>query len=120
MFQKRLNELLKINNMFQSDLGKYVGYTPQAIGKWCRGETEPDLKTLIKIANFFNVSVDYLIGNDNKFSKNNIKIENIEKEVLRKALVNAGYMKNNEDISEKELNRLMEFVVNNKKFIEKK
>ena len=116
MFQERLNFLLKDNNMFQSDLAKYVGYTTQAISRWCRGETEPDLNSLIKIANFFDVSTDYLLGNEKK-KEDNEKIKNIEKEALRKVLVNNGYMKNNEDLTDEELKNLMEFVKTNKKYI---
>ena len=116
MFQQRLNELLKINNMFKSDLGKNIGYTPQAVSKWCRGENEPDFKTLVMIANFFNVSTDYLLGNDSKTTKD-FSIKNIEQESLKKALQKAGYMKSTEDLTDEELDKLMKFVVNNKDFL---
>ena len=113
MFPERLTELLKDNNMYQNDLAQHVGYTTQAISRWCRGETEPDLKTLKKIANFFNVSIDYLVGNEK--SANNDIVQ--EKNALKKALIEAGYMKENEDLSKEELERLMKFVKNNKEFI---
>lgn len=119
MFQQRLNELLKINNMFQTDLGKNIGYTPQAVGKWCRGENEPDFRTLIRIANFFNVSTDYLLGNDNKVT-NDDNIKNIELEALKKMLQKAGYMKNTDDLTDEELDRLMKFIGANKDFIKGK
>lgn len=117
MFQERLNKLLKDNNMFQTDLSKYVGYSSQAVSKWCRGDSEPDLNSLIKIANFFNVTTDYLLGIDSKENKSNTNLKDLEKEALRKTLVNAGYMKNNEDLSNEELKNLIKFVKNNKEFI---
>lgn len=36
--------------------------TRQAIGKWIVGESVPDVLTLIKIAEYFEVSTDYLLG----------------------------------------------------------
>ena len=115
MFPERLSELLKINHIYQTELAQHVGYTTQAISRWCRGETEPDLKTLTKIANYFNVSVDFLLGNEKNVTK--IEQEIKEKIALKKVLVNAGYMKDDEDLTDEELERLMKFVKNNKDFI---
>lgn len=117
MFKERLSELLNNNKMFQKDLASYIGYTVQAVNRWCKGETEPDLRTLVKIANFFDVSVDYLLGNDIKIIESDTELRDIEKVGLRKALVNAGYMKNSEDLTDEELERLMKFVKQNKDFI---
>lgn len=115
MFQERLNKLLKDNNLFQSDLAEYVGYTTQAISRWCRGETEPDLNSLVKIANFFNVSTDYLTGKNDILTEAERELK--EKIILKNTLVNAGYMKNSEDLSKEELKKLIEFIKINKKYI---
>lgn len=115
MIAKKLNQLLNINNLNQTDLANHLGLSSQGVGRWCRGETRPDYDYLIKIANFFGVSTDYLLGNEKQAEK--IKEELREKEALKKALINAGYMKENEDLSDKELERLMKFVSQNKEFI---
>ena len=37
------------------------------IGKYERGEKEPSIRTLVEIADFFEVSTDYLLGRQNFF-----------------------------------------------------
>ena len=46
----------------QKQLADIVNLTQQAIGKWEKGLAEPDSKALAALADFFNVSVDYLLG----------------------------------------------------------
>lgn len=63
--------LRKQNKMSQSDLARHLFVTPQAISRWERGETEPDVETLKKLAELFNVSIEELIyGPTSKLSKN--------------------------------------------------
>jgi len=44
------------------NLSDYLDISFQAISKWERGETYPDITLLPKIASYYNVSVDYLLG----------------------------------------------------------
>ncbi|WP_304598899.1 helix-turn-helix domain-containing protein [Lactobacillus intestinalis] len=60
----RLKELRKENNLSQRELGKAIGVTGQAISLYERGDREPKLKILEKLADYFGVSVDYLRGTD--------------------------------------------------------
>lgn len=60
----RLKELRKEKNKTQKDIAKLTGYKQTLVSKWEHGDREPDTETLIKLANYFNVSVDYLIGKD--------------------------------------------------------
>ena len=53
----RLDQKLK-----QSDVAKVVGVTQQCISEWENGKTEPTLSYLWKIADYFDISVDELIG----------------------------------------------------------
>ena len=61
------------------------------------------------------MSTDFLLGNDITTNDTDNRLR--EKLTLKKALVDAGYMKENEDLSKEELERLMKFVRNNKDFI---
>ena len=61
-FKDRLKELRILNNLSQMQLSLKTGLSQSAIAKWELGKTEPDLLTLWKIADFFDVSVDYLLG----------------------------------------------------------
>lgn len=58
---KALREAKKIT---QSQLGEYLGAKKSAISLWESGKRQPDQETLVRIANFFNVTVDYLLGRD--------------------------------------------------------
>ena len=48
--------------MTQADLGTIIGLGPGAIGNYERGEADPSLEHLTKMADFFEVSIDYLLG----------------------------------------------------------
>lgn len=60
---KNLKKLRLMKDLNQSDLAKVFNVSPNTVGRWENGEREPDNDTLKKIASYFNVTVDYLIGN---------------------------------------------------------
>lgn len=62
MFSKILKDLRIENNLIQKELGQKLGISLSSISMYERGERQPDLETLIKIAVFFNVTTDYLLG----------------------------------------------------------
>ena len=57
----RLKELRKQRNENQTAIANYLQLTQRAISSYEQGKTEPDLKTIKKIADYFNVSLDYLL-----------------------------------------------------------
>lgn len=59
----RIRGLRNEFNLTQEELGKIVGQTKSNISKYETGALEPGNDTLIKIAKYFNVSLDYLMGN---------------------------------------------------------
>lgn len=61
-FGERLKELRKEKGRSQKEFGKIFGLSESAIGMYERNERTPDLEMIKKIADFFEVSVDYLIG----------------------------------------------------------
>ena len=48
--------------MYQSDLGKYLGVSAQAVSKWELGKAEPDSTSIIKMCALFGISSDELLG----------------------------------------------------------
>lgn len=64
IFVERLIELRKEGNISQRDLAKAIGTTQAAVSLWERGERTPDIDTLLKLANVFDVSTDYLLGRE--------------------------------------------------------
>jgi len=91
LFAERLKELREENNMTQEQLGKLLNVTKQAISSYEKGENEPSLDTLVKIAEIFNVSLDYLFGRtkqkDNLYIQNEILINTLNDKNKRKFLI---------------------------------
>lgn len=58
----RLKELRESRGIKQSELAKYLNVASNTISTWENNQREPNLETVIKMANFFNVSTDYLLG----------------------------------------------------------
>lgn len=53
--------LRKNNNLSQSDIATILGVTRQAYSRYERGDREPDQSTLKKLADYFGVSIDYIL-----------------------------------------------------------
>lgn len=62
VFAQRVQYLRQRDGISQAQLAEYCGVSQQAVGLWERGKTQPDYNMLIKIAAYFGVSVDYLLG----------------------------------------------------------
>ena len=61
-----LKEIRKQNGTTQVSLAKYLGIDQTTYSGYETGKSNPDINTLIKIANYFNISLDYLCGRQNK------------------------------------------------------
>lgn len=61
-FATRLRELMKRKKATQQDVAAAVGTTRQAISQYADGSVQPNIEKLYKIAEYFNVSADYLLG----------------------------------------------------------
>lgn len=64
MFRIRLKKLRENKNLSQYDLAHDLSISQSAIGNWESGKREPNFSMMQKIANYFNVSVDYLLGRE--------------------------------------------------------
>lgn len=63
---RRIKELRIKNNLSQSDLAKKIIISPQAISKWERGVSLPDVVTLQQLSELFDVSISYILTGENK------------------------------------------------------
>lgn len=59
-----LRAIRRANRLTMKELGEAVGVSESAISQYETGKREADYQTLLRIANYFNVSTDYLLGNE--------------------------------------------------------
>lgn len=70
MLRIKLKELRELHKLSQAKLAKEIGVSQSTVGMWENGTNHPEHKTLLKIAEYFNVPLDYLAGSE--------EIKNIE------------------------------------------
>ena len=60
----KLKELREYAHLTQKQLAEKIGNVQRNISNWENGTSEPDLSTVIKLAEFFNVTTDELLGKE--------------------------------------------------------
>lgn len=66
---EKIKELRLEKKLSQKELATIIGCNQTAIGKYERGDLEPNINTLTLLSKYFNVSIDYLIGIEDDFVK---------------------------------------------------
>lgn len=73
MIADRIKKYRRERDMTQDALATSLGISPQSVSKWECGDGYPDITLLPSIANFFEVTVDELIGNDEISAKEDVQ-----------------------------------------------
>ena len=110
MFGKNLRKLREEQSLTQKDLAEHLGVTGRTIGYYESGDRFPSPDTITRIADFFNVSIDWLFG------RTNVRIPILT--VAEK--LNGSYNPANNDGSDDELisiKELKEFIFQKRKGI---
>ena len=63
----RLKTLREERNLSQLDVAKGIDTSQRNIGRWESGSNEPSSGFVVKLANFFNCTADYLLGREDDF-----------------------------------------------------
>lgn len=84
MIGQTIRDLRKLKKMSQSELAKVVGVSQTTVTAWETGKAEPSSSAISSLADYFNVTTDYLLGRPEK--KDN---DNVDYVALDKALDNA-------------------------------
>ena len=84
MIGQIIRDLRKLKKMSQSELAKVVGVSQTTVTAWETGKAEPSSSAISSLADYFNVTTDYLLGRPEK--KDN---DNVDYVALDKALDNA-------------------------------
>lgn len=74
MLNERIRELRNSRGISQIQLANKLGVTKQSVSNWENDNILPSIEMLVKIANFFEVSTDYLLGLD---KKRTLDVENL-------------------------------------------
>ena len=87
-FGKKISNLRQNANLTQEELALRMGVTPQAISKWERGQSLPDISILGDLCRLLNVSSDLLLGLEYKnFTENNdVETQDVILQNLRTSL----------------------------------
>jgi transcriptional regulator with XRE-family HTH domain len=62
ILSKRLSELRKKNHLKQDDVANILGVVRSTYGNYEQGTREMDLAAILKLADYYKVSLDYLLG----------------------------------------------------------
>lgn len=82
LFGQILRTLREDKNLKQSDLASLLNISPSAYGFYEQGKREPSLDALIKLAKFFNVSIDYMLGLSTKHNISAISASSTKPQLL--------------------------------------
>ncbi len=93
MLGKRLKTLREEKGITQQQLATVINLSQQTIGHYEVGRAKPDVDTLDRLADYFNVSVDYLLGKTN----------------IRTPIVTIAAHHDGDDFTEEELEAIEEF-----------
>lgn len=84
-YTKRLIDLRNSNNLMQKDISSLLNLGKSVYGHYERGETIIPIKHLNILANYFNVSLDYIFNFTNKLDYKNSR-KNVDKNLMRERL----------------------------------
>ena len=65
-FPSRLRSLRREHHLTQEELGEYIRYSSTSIRKWELGRSLPSIDAAAELAEFFGVSLDWLVGLSDK------------------------------------------------------
>ena len=66
-FRLQLKEIRKMRGMTQKDVYLKLQVSPNCYASWEQGRTEPDIGSIKKLCEIFDVSADYLLGLEDEY-----------------------------------------------------
>lgn len=85
-FAERLRSLMEYKDTTQKELANYAQVSRQSISKYANGETRPNSDQLKAIAEYLDVSADYLLGIANEKTIGAMSLDDTQYYVLERAL----------------------------------
>jgi transcriptional regulator with XRE-family HTH domain len=99
---ERLKYLRKQQHWTQEQLAQYLNISRSQISKWENGDLLPDVQSLEKLSNLYNVSVDFLIGKHTSKKELLREVRRLYQtdDISEKTIDIIDYLKQNPDIEE--------------------
>jgi len=82
LLNEKITIIRKMNNLTQENFAEELGVSRQAISKWENGTSVPDVQLLLRIADFYNLTLDQLVRDDFDLPLSNVD----EKKVLENGM----------------------------------
>ena len=108
-FKEIFRDLRKEKNLTQKQLGQVLNVDQSAICAWEKGRNQPDYEMLIRCAEFFDTSVDFLLG------KPEARNEHMSFDEFKKAKDEAGFNKDFRSLTDEQKELVKEIIRNFKK-----
>ena len=106
----RLREIRKENGISLKKLGEIVGVAESTMSLYENEKRQPDYETLKKLADYFNVTTDYLLGREDKTTlttKDKKEITEILESTRQQLLSQEGLMFDGEPASEEDVQKII-------------
>jgi HTH-type transcriptional regulator, competence development regulator len=91
MLKNKLIELRKAKKLRQEDIAKILGIARTTYAMYEQGNREPDFDTLNKLADYFEVTIDYLLGRKEKVKTKEDSLEEVNKLVKKYGIEQFGF-----------------------------
>ena len=114
-FSYNLVSLMEENNMKQNVVAEKIGVSEVTISRYISGKRTPRLDIIIKIANLFKVSTDYLLGitSNSSQSLNSGNLNTDISEIAHKLYS----LKSDEHLSQKQIEFIKNMIITNKELV---
>jgi len=89
-FNEKIRECREEAGLSQNDIAEKLSITRQAISKWERGINEPDIETIVRLADIYNVTIDQLLRADLSIVKRLAIKERSHKKLIIAAAILGG------------------------------
>lgn len=109
----RLRELIKAKGIKQVELARILGVKPNTVSGWVHESRQMDHQTLVKLAEYFDVSIDYILKRDEAAPETekapdtaeaaSEAEEKISPEQTRQLLVRLGFLEEGRELTEQDL-----------------
>lgn len=114
MFGERLRNLRESKELTQLELSKQINIGNVTLSQYESNKRKPDNDTLVQIADFFDVSVDYLLGRQQS-KPSTLPLTDTGDDLIRQALKDTGLLNQNGELSEEGGQVIADFLRDNAK-----